>query len=82
MDGFLVYRIALAAAGAVLLGLALWFARLKPDALPRWEPLPRNRWAGAVLGLIALLWCVPYARPIAFDWMVPLLYPLAVAGAA
>ncbi len=81
MDGFLVYRIALAAAGVVLLGLALWFARLRPDALPRWEPLPRNRWAGAVLGLIALLWCVPYARPIAFDWLVPLLYPLAVLGA-
>ena len=81
MDGFLLYRIALGAAGAALLVLALWFARLKMDALPRWEPLPRNRRAGAVLALIALLWCVPYAQPIAFDWLVPLLYPLAVLGA-
>ena len=81
MNGFLIYRIALVLTGVILTGMGIWFARLRPETCGRWEQLPRQQKTGAVLGLIALLWCVPHAQPIVFDWLVPLLYPLAIAGA-
>ena len=46
--------------------------------LPKWESLPRNKNMGVILVFLCLLWCVPQARPIVWDWMLPWLYPLAI----
>ncbi len=81
MDEVTFYRLALGLAGVLAGALGVWLFRLNPGKLAAVEPLPRWRGAGAVLGLLALIWCIPHARPIVFNWMLPLLWPMAVAGA-
>ncbi len=73
--------ITLAFTAALSLGAGIWTLRLNPERLPEAEKIPRERYFAAGLALFDLLCCVPHARPIAFDWMLPLLYPAAVAGA-
>ncbi|MDD3153632.1 MAG: hypothetical protein PHS41_02100 [Victivallaceae bacterium] len=41
------------------------------------EALPRENKVGALLAAVALVWCVPHARAVAFDWMLPYLYFIA-----
>jgi len=60
------------AAAAVLTLLAV------PERLPKVEPLPRNRWIGLFGGWIALAICVPHAVVVSPDFLLPLLWPLAV----
>ena len=76
-----LHLVLLTLTGLGSLGVAIWCGRLTPERLPRAQALARARLLGAVLALFDLLCCVPHARPISFDWLVPLLYPLAVAGA-
>ncbi len=77
MNDFLLYRMALTAAALAETGGALWLMRRKPEDTAQTDKIPREKYTGIVLGFFALLWCVPYAKPIVFDWMLPLLYPLA-----
>ena len=58
---------------AILLGIVflfflaaafLLFFGLRTDTLPFWEKLPRNRIAGGILGLLALLAFIPNVRPL------------------
>lgn len=51
---------------------------LNDSNISRWEKVARWTVGGGILALIDLLWCVPNARPIVWDWMLPLLYPLAI----
>lgn len=81
MSELVVYQIAQGCAAVIAVALAVWVGRLKEASLVKVEPLPRNRIAGAVLGLVALLWCIPHARPIAFEWMQPWLLWIAIGGA-
>ncbi len=81
MNAKTVYVAAQIAAVIISAVTALWIFRMNPEKLSKVEPLPRNRTMGGVLGLIALLWCIPHARPIAFDWMQPCLLWIAIGGA-
>ncbi len=81
MNELTVFRGALLLAAPIWMLLGWWAWTLNAEKLPCWEKLPRNRPYGVVLGLAALIWCIPHARPIVFDWMVPWLWPLAIGGA-
>jgi len=58
------------------------FLRMKEKDLDFWEKLPRNRPAGAILGLIALLAFIPNVKPLFSPeqnlvWLVPAAFILA-----
>ncbi len=78
MTAYQIYTMALIACGLFSLVLAFWAAKMSPANLPKWESLPRDRNIAVVLVLLCLLWCVPQAKPIVWDWMLPWLYPLVV----
>ncbi len=79
MNAYQIYTTALIACGFASLVMAFWAGRMNLTRLPKWESLPRNRNIGVILVFLCLLWCVPQARPIVWDWMLPWLYPLAIA---
>lgn len=81
MNHYHFFLIALGLTGAAAAAAAVWCLRLRPAGLPKYEKLPRNRFWGGLLGTAALLWYVPYARVVVFDFMVPLLWPLALVCA-
>ncbi len=80
MNEELFFRGSLLLAALIWAALGCWTYTLNGDKLPRWEKLPRNRAVGALLGCAALIWCIPHARPVVFDWMVPYLWPMAIGG--
>ena len=70
-------------AGVLIGGLlqtaaAVWCLKLTEEKLPVNEKLPRNRLGGAILGMAALLVCVPHAQVVSPSFLLPFLYPLAV----
>jgi len=79
MNAYQIYTSALIACGLASLVMAFWAGRMNIERLPKWESLPRNRNIAVVLVFLCLLWCVPQAKPIVWDWMLPWLYPLAIA---
>ena len=66
----------LGAAGCGFLACLLW--SVKPENLRRREAWTRNRIWGLILGYIVLVSCVPYARVVAPDFLLPFLWPLAL----
>lgn len=78
MNELLLFRIVLAIAGALFVFFAVWTLRLSSDNLARWEPMPRWRLPGMLIGWAALLICVPHAQVVSPDFLVPLLWPLAI----
>ena len=59
--------VVLAIAAAVSLAAAASFiltVRRGPSVRTLYEKIPRERVSGTVLTVIALLWCIPYIRPI------------------
>ncbi len=65
-------------AGVCVLAAGIFFLlRLNPTRLPKYEKIMRNRFWGMILGAGALIWCVPLAEVVVFDWMVPYLWPAA-----
>ena len=56
----------------------LFMLRLDSDNIQYYEKIARLRHAGGVIAFICLLWCVPNAKPIVWDWMLPALYPLVI----
>ena len=76
MNAYNIYIAALLASGFGALGIAVWALRMNAEKLPRYESLPRNKYFGVVLACLCLLWCVPQARPIVWEWMLPWMYPL------
>lgn len=57
---------------------AIFMLRLNSDNIVHHEKIARLRHIGAIIGFICLLWCVPNAKPIVWNWMLPLLYPVAI----
>ena len=78
MNELLIYRGALVFAAVLELVFTAWILRLRPADREKLDRIPRARKTGIALGFLALLWCVPHARPIVFDWMLPLLYPAVI----
>ena len=78
MNELLLYRIAAAVGGLLLLVVAGWTLRLSPGNLARFEPWPRNRLGGLLLGWLALGLCVSHAQVVSPGFLQPLLWPLAV----
>ena len=67
-------------AGAALCGglaYLLWSAA--PENLRRREAWTRHRWWGMFIGYAVLIPCVPYARVVSPDFLLPFLWPLALA---
>ena len=54
MNELLIYRIALGVAGICFAAFAVWTFRLSPENLSRFEPWPRAKLPGMVIGWIAL----------------------------
>ena len=79
MNELLIYRIALGIAGVFFAAFAAWTFRLSPENLSRFEPWPRAKAPGMVIGWIALALCVPHAAVVSPGFLVPFLWPLAVA---
>ena len=71
-----IYCYGLLAAAVIAAVIGMWCWKMTPATLALWEKLPRNRTAGTIIGFLALLWCVPHATPIVWDWMQGWLYPL------
>ncbi len=64
--------------GVLQIAVAVWCLKLTEEKLPVNEKLPRNRLGGAILGLAALLVCVPHAQVVSPAFLLPFLYLLAV----
>lgn len=71
-----IYCCSLIIAAIISAVAGMWCWRMKQSRLVFWEQLPRSRAAGTIVGFLALLWCVPHATPIVWDWMQSWLYPL------
>ena len=65
-------------AGACGIATVIFMFRLNQDNINYFEKIARWRHQGAILAFIGLLWCVPNAKPIVWDWMLPALYPLVI----
>jgi len=74
-----IYTAALFACGVASAALSIWVLKVNSSNLSTRERIPRNKTAGTILALLCLLWCIPHAKPIVWDWMLPWLYPLVVA---
>jgi hypothetical protein len=79
VNAYNIYTAALLVCGIVSMLTAVFILRMNTSRLPKWESLPRNKYIGVVLAFLCLFWCVPQARPIVWDWMLPWLYPLVFA---
>ena len=64
------------AAGCAWLGMMLW--RTTAENLPRREAWTRHKLCGVVMAYIAFTVCVPYAKVVSPDFLIPLLWPLAL----
>ena len=72
----LLFRILLVVMWISFLVIGICFFRMKPGNLGLWEKLPRNRPAGGILGLIALLAFIPNVKPLFSPeqnlwWLIP-----------
>jgi hypothetical protein len=76
MANYNIYCCSLIIAAVIAAVIGIWCRQTNQANLSFWEKLPRNRTAGTILGFLALLWCVPHATPIVWDWMQGWLYPL------
>lgn len=78
MDDLLLYKIVLTAAALLSFAVACLLLKFNARNLPLCEKLLRDRRFGLPLALGGLLWCVPYAGVLVWDWMTPWLLPLAL----
>lgn len=78
MSGLGLYKIVLLLTGLISFGIAMGHFKIKEDNLKLLESKLRKRNLGAIPALLALLWCIPHAQPIVWDWMLPWLFPIAL----
>jgi len=64
--------------GLIFAALALGFAFVSEGNIGFFEKAVRNRYAGFLLALPALIHCIPYAEVVSPGFLLPLLWPLAV----
>ncbi|MCF6176530.1 MAG: hypothetical protein L3J71_12280 [Victivallaceae bacterium] len=79
MSDIAIFIAGLFGMGIVGIATAIFMLRLNPANIQYFEKIARLRHVGAILAFIGLLWCVPNAKPIVWDWMLPALYPLVLA---
>ena len=79
MNEVMLVRIGFGVGTALSAGIAAGCFRLSERNLAVVEPWPRNRFWGMVLGWAALAICVPHAEAVSPGFLLPLLWPLAVA---
>ncbi len=59
-------------------GMLSWLnLKINQDNITKIEKLPRERKFGFAIGILALLWCVPHAQAIIFNFLAPYLYYIA-----
>ncbi|MDD4318035.1 MAG: hypothetical protein PHV75_05915 [Victivallaceae bacterium] len=73
-----IYKIALLGTGLLCFLIAVGHFKIRQEYIGHLEQKLRNRNLGFLPALLALLWCIPHARPIVWDWMLPWLLPAAV----
>lgn len=78
MNPYYIYIFALFALAAFSAVLAFWAGKLVPANPEKWEKLPRNVLWGVIFAAASLAWCVPHSEPIAPDFMVKWLIPIAI----
>lgn len=76
MSHSLIFAILLGLVTLVSAACSFFFLRMKEQALPFWEKLPRNRIGGGLIGLAALLCFIPNVRPLFSPeknlcWLIP-----------
>ena len=72
--------ICLICGAAFFMLLAFWLVRCSSVRLGCYEKILRSRLLGAVLGAGALAWCAPQVQAVAWQAMVPWVWPMAAAG--
>jgi len=78
MNDFYIYLIALFLLALSSFILTIGVYRLNIKSISKWEALPRNIIFGVTFAAIDLAWCVPQSKPIAPDFMVSWLIPIAI----
>lgn len=80
-DPYMIYCFALAASGIVSLLTGLWFLKLNGKNLESREKIPRNAVLGSIITIIAIIWCIPQAKPVVPPNFQHLIVPAAVISA-
>ena len=78
MSYYNIYLTALLSAGAVFFFIAfyiLFFIQKSPEKA---EKLPRKVLPGLIVATVDLAWCIPHSKPIAPDFLINLLIPIAI----
>lgn len=78
MSGLGLYEVALLLAGLFSFAIAASHFKIKNDNLGLLENKLRKRNLGVIPALLALLWCIPHAQPIVWDWTLPWLIPMVL----
>lgn len=80
MNELLFCRIAGFISVIILMAVAVWCWLLNQTNLPKFEPWPRKRLAGLLLGWVVLAGCVSHAAVVSPGFLLPLLWPLAIVA--
>ena len=78
MNTITIFIAGLIVAAALEIFVAVFLLRLNADNIKHFEKVARFRHSGAVIAFLCLLWCIPNARPIVWNWMEPILFPLTI----
>ena len=79
MSEITLYRLWILPGAAALLAAGIFFLHLNEKNIKKMESLPRNRVFGMVAGWFALIWCIPHAQAVAPGFLLPFMWPLALA---
>lgn len=72
-------RIVFCSAIVFYLCIGILTVSARPGKEKKFEPLARNKWIGLFGGWIALAVCVPHAVVVAPQFLLPFLWPIAIA---
>ena len=80
MSSHFLWAMATFVSGSLMSLAALWLTlAAAPERVGKLEKLTRNRWIGLFGGWIALALCVPHAVVVSPAFLLPFLWPIAVA---
>lgn len=78
MNELTLYKIVLLGVGIISFLIAWGHFLIKENNLKLWERLTRNRNLALPLVFCALLWCIPHAKAVAWDWLAPWMFGLVI----
>ena len=76
----ILYRLWVISGGIFLLISGLFFLKVNAENLKRFEAVPRNRYFGLVSGWFGLIWCIPHAQAVVPQFLLPFMWPIALAA--